>query len=191
MRKTHNTITILDKMSPCDKERFWAKVDVKSEEECWEWKDSPNHDGYGRISVGSGQNQHKLTAHRVAKTLAEGKEIEDGKLVLHACDNPPCCNPDHLFVADHQTNMDDMVNKGRSAKVFGHAKIDYDIADDIRKSELSGNKISEIYGIAKSTISSIRNNRTWKEENREKAYYPTELIEFQLEANDDSISLVI
>lgn len=186
-RKTHNTLTILDKMSPSDKERFWSKVDIKSEEECWEWKDSLSRDGYGNISIGSRENQHKLMAHRVAKTLSEGKEIEEGKLILHACDNPPCCNPSHLFIADHQANMDDMVNKGRSAKMYNTAKIDYDIADDIRKSELPGSKLANIYNLSESSISDIRNNKTWKEENRDKAIIPKETTILQMECDDNFI----
>ena len=47
-----NINTILDKMTPCDKERFWSKVDIKSEEECWEWKDSLHRDGYGYLRPG-------------------------------------------------------------------------------------------------------------------------------------------
>lgn len=191
MSKTHKTITILDKMTPSDKERFWSKVDIKSEEECWEWKGAPNADGYGHISIGGRENQHKLAAHRVAKTLATGKEIEEGKLILHACDNPPCCNPEHLFVADHQANMDDMVSKERSAMSYGNAKITWDTVDEIRNSFLTGKELSEKLNLSKATISDIRNNKTWKEENRSIAQLPMDVDVYQLEADDDCIRLIL
>ena len=172
MELSHITVTILDKMTPSDKERFWAKVDVGEETQCWEWKDAKNDDGYGEISVGGRNNQHKLRAHRVAKTLADGKEIPPGMILMHLCDNPPCCNPSHLAVATHEMNMQDMVNKNRSAIAFGNAKINWDIVDDIRSSNLKGVELSEKYNISKATISEIRNNKIWKEENRLKAILP-------------------
>jgi hypothetical protein len=51
-------------------------------------------------------------AHRVAWTLVNGK-IHDGLLVLHACDNPPCCRPSHLRLGTHRDNVLDAVAKGR------------------------------------------------------------------------------
>lgn len=191
MSKTHKTITILDKMTPSDKERFWSKVDIRSEEECWEWKDAHNADGYGHLSIGGREDQYKLAAHRVAKTLATGKEIDEGKLILHACDNPPCCNPEHLFVADHQTNMDDMVDKNRSAISFGYAKANWDIVDEIRNSFLTGKELSEKFNLSKGTVSDIRNNKTWKEENRSIAQLPKDVDVYQLEADDDCVRLIL
>jgi len=54
-----------------------------------------------------------LYVHRVAWELTSGP-IPDGMQVLHACDNPPCFNPEHLFLGTRSDNMVDMVSKGRA-----------------------------------------------------------------------------
>lgn len=77
---------------------------------CWEWQGYRNH-GYGRIwHCGK---YHEV--HRVALERAIGKEL--GSLQsLHHCDNPPCCNPEHLFPGTHDDNMADLTRKGRRPK---------------------------------------------------------------------------
>lgn len=54
-------------------------------------------------------------AHRVAWTLSNGA-IPDGLCACHRCDNPPCCNPAHLFLGTRADNNADKVAKGREAK---------------------------------------------------------------------------
>jgi hypothetical protein len=88
------------------KERFWPKV-IRGDS-CWEWQGAKDPSGYGRVKVGDGT---KL-AHRVAWELTSGP-VPDDLFVLHHCDNPSCCRPDHLFLGTNQDNMTDMVAKGR------------------------------------------------------------------------------
>jgi hypothetical protein len=91
-------------------EQFWAKVDVRGPEECWEWKRRRSHRGYGETRWG-GKTER---ANRRAWLLVNGP-IPIGVSVLHHCDNPPCCNPAHLFLGTHTDNMRDMAAKGRTA----------------------------------------------------------------------------
>ena len=76
---------------------------------CWNWVGATSHFGYGKIC-------HKgryLAAHRVAAHLWMGFDLKDSRCVLHRCDNPPCINPDHLFLGTKKDNTRDCVNKGR------------------------------------------------------------------------------
>ena len=111
----YNTIPILDKLDANDKERFWSNVDIQQGNRCWEWKGRVSERGYGLIMIegernpDGSRNKYDLKAHRVAKVLSEGVEIPPGMIVRHkACDNPPCCNPDHLEIGTHDDNMLDM-----------------------------------------------------------------------------------
>ncbi len=88
-------------------DRFWIKVVRSGDDECWGWSGTTNK-GYGRINVGG----NMVLAHRVAWELTSGL-IPPGMCVLHSCDNPPCVNPNHLFLGTHADNMRDMRAKGR------------------------------------------------------------------------------
>lgn len=89
--------------------RFWAKVDRShGPEACWPWMASIAGFGYGRFNCG---DKHIEAAHRVAWALAHGHPPKP--CGLHVCDNPPCCNPAHLFEGTRADNTHDMMMKGR------------------------------------------------------------------------------
>ena len=76
---------------------------------CMEWQGSTHYHGYGTCTFKG--NQYYV--HRLVWELFYGT-IPKGIHILHKCDNPPCINPKHLFSGTHQTNMIDMVSKGRN-----------------------------------------------------------------------------
>ena len=72
---------------------------------CWEWTGRKSKDGYG----GYGEKP----AHRLSYELFISK-IPKNFIICHKCDNPGCVNPKHLYAGTPQTNMNDMVYRGRS-----------------------------------------------------------------------------
>ncbi len=88
--------------------RFWPKVD-RSGPACWPWIGARNPGGYGNFGIG--YRTHR--ASRVAYELTFGP-IPAGMFVCHSCDNPPCCNPEHLFLGTNADNLRDMATKGRA-----------------------------------------------------------------------------
>lgn len=101
-------------------ERFWSKVGCGVSTACWDWNASKRGKGYGSLRVGSRRDgtSRSESAHRLAWTFTHGP-IPDGLCVLHRCDNPPCCNPDHLFLGTVRENNQDRNQKGRTARLTG------------------------------------------------------------------------
>jgi len=96
--------------------RFWSKVDKKTDNECWNWKGRCKH-GYGLFKVCVDRKDKGFIASRVALYLS-GVDVKD-LFVLHSCDNPPCCNPNHLRTGTAKDNTNDMIERGR---LFGRKK---------------------------------------------------------------------
>jgi hypothetical protein len=98
---------------------FWDNVDMTGgPDACWPWRKSTRY-GYGQAWIdldGRGKRNH--VASRAAWILTHGQP-PDGLCVLHRCDNPPCCNPAHMFLGTRPENSADMVAKGRQCKHSG------------------------------------------------------------------------
>jgi hypothetical protein len=97
---------------------FAKKVERRGPDECWPWTGATNSKGYGRFRIGD----NLFLPHRVAYTIANGAftnlRRHHGSVVMHECDNPRCCNPKHLVLADQHANVLDMMAKGRGYACF-------------------------------------------------------------------------
>mgnify|MGYP001598312210 CR=1 FL=1 len=136
------------------RERFFRHVDKT--ERCWLWNGYTNAYGYGTFGI-----SHRSTlAHRVSWNLHKG-EIPSGICVLHFCDNPPCVNPDHLFLGTHKDNMHDATVKGR----IGAMKVTaWDVANmrQERKLGVRYAVLADRYGLTQGGIRAAVLGITWK-----------------------------
>ena len=97
---------------------------------CWEYTHGRSDYGYGIISF----NRGTYRAHRVAAWIWLGAGLHNKEVhVLHRCDNPPCFNPNHLFLGSHKDNMRDLAMKGRAIRhicKYGHLLTEQNIRVD-------------------------------------------------------------
>lgn len=95
-------------------ERLQSRLDRSGgPSRCWPWLGASSK-GYGQIAVGGRFHRRRIYAHHLALVLSLGRPLDAGKIACHHCDNPPCCNPAHLYEGTAQTNADDMVARGRT-----------------------------------------------------------------------------
>ncbi len=139
-------------------ERLLSMIIVK-EDGCWEYTRGKINTGYGQFAM----DKIKILAHRASYELHNGA-FDYSLEVCHSCNNPPCINPDHLYLDTHKGNMEYMASKGRSKRGEAHhmSKLTEMDVLEIRKSTLTGRKLSKIYKVSEGVISSIRNRKSWK-----------------------------
>lgn len=153
---------------PMSREEFLKCVD-EVEGGCWVWNKSRDlRGGYGQKRIG----KTIYKAHRLA-WIVFNQEHPASNFVCHRCDNPPCCNPDHLFLSDARGNINDAWSKGRlplpknAPKGESHhsAKLTdlqvQQIKDRIREGE-SLKSIGQFYGVTRQRIWKIKKEESWK-----------------------------
>lgn len=94
---------------------IWSTIRTGTMSECWEWAGSRVSTNYGQVKY----NGRPWRAHRLIWTFVFG-EIPAGMHICHHCDNPPCCNPFHLFLGTPGDNVRDAMRKGRLVKGETH-----------------------------------------------------------------------
>jgi hypothetical protein len=161
-------------------EDFWPIVERLGPDDCWEWKGSRHRQGYGIFPFGG---KYKL-AHILAYEFFYGPAPKDKPCICHRCDNPPCCNPSHLFAGSVLDNARDMIEKGRQGHASGPLHGSKTHPEAVRRGEHintakltesdvlsiraryrdgeSARKLCAEFGISKTSIFQILRRKTWK-----------------------------
>lgn len=169
--------------------RFWNRVNKDGPVRphmttpCWLWTRALSH-GYGVLRWGD----RNRPAHWVAYTLSVGV-VADGLDVMHECDNPACCRPDHLRVGTRAQNMRDASARGRlrvgddhharkhperlarvgpRGEANRHAKLTENSVTEIRSSRSAGESAASLarrYNVSVSSIYNVVRGTTWKATN--------------------------
>lgn len=90
--------------------KLQSLAEAHGEDECWPWRWARTLPGYGNIRLTA--LSRNIGAHVAAYVWVHG-ERPDGTVIMHTCDNPPCCNPKHLFAVTQAENLQDAVRKKR------------------------------------------------------------------------------
>lgn len=155
-------------LTEAQKKLFWDKVDVREEDDCWNWLHAKSSKGYGQIKI----HYVQYVATRVCYFMHH-EAFDDRLLICHHCDNPSCVNPKHLWLGDAKQNAEDRDSKGRY--VIG----DLPVGEDHFSAKLTDEKVLQIrclyeiggyshrelgnmFGVAKETVSALLQGRTWK-----------------------------
>lgn len=139
-----------------------SNIEIDTDTGCWNWQKSlVQNKGYGRPTF----KKKQYHVHRLSYELFKG-EIKDGLFVCHKCNNPQCCNPDHLYLGTHYDNMQDRKKSGGYDN-NPKEKLNPAICKGIRELNKLGKsvtEISEITGFGKSTINRVLRNERYPDE---------------------------
>lgn len=156
--------------------RFWSFVCKAGDDECWPWLGFKTEKGYGMFS-GLAKELKTQRTNRIAWMLSNVVRATNGLMVCHSCDNPPCCNPAHLFLGTHTDNMQDALKKGRlsclrpggvpepkSGAEHSCARLSPSQVEEIRSLHgvESATATARRFGISRGNVWMIQTNKTWK-----------------------------
>lgn len=152
------------------RDRLIKKILLEPYTGCWVFVGCRLPSGYGRIKA-DGERKEVL-AHRASWQVHKGA-IPDGMCVLHRCDNPPCINPDHLFLGTFADNYLDMVSKGRArcaseqpktrgSKHWKAKLTETQVREIIARKSESRKSLASEFGTSARYISSIVCGHKWK-----------------------------
>lgn len=155
---------MIQDITPKQKAKFFTYL-KEMPNGCVEWQGTRGHKGHGRYRVGASSNSQSV-ASRVAFFLAYGWLP---LVVRHSCDNPPCCNPDHLLAGDYADNTKDMMERkrGNPGKKIGSTNHNSVLTEEfVREIRMmlpnhTNRAIAERFGVTPANVSLIRCGKAW------------------------------
>lgn len=142
-------------LTSSDIPRFWEKVAIRSPLDCWEWQAATlQSGGYGAFRL-NGQTKR---AHRVAYFLAKGN-LDPTLELLHKCNNPRCCNPNHLVQDTHAANLSQAGAEGKMTRHSGansKKQFTQEQLHDILTARTSARALARKYSVDHKTIRAIQ-----------------------------------
>lgn len=126
---------------------------------CWIWNLSKDKDGYGYMTVYQAHRKNQR-AHRISWMVFWGKEIPVNKVIKHKCDDPRCCNPEHLVLSDNADNMRDRFKTGQYRK--GTLTEDQVLElYKLRDSGWTNKQLQKHFGLKESAVRNIYLGKSW------------------------------
>lgn len=149
-------------MRPNTPTDFWARVQIGEPDACWPWLGHKIRRGYGQLSVAG----RLWLAHRYAYSISNNRE-PGLLLVCHTCDNPPCCNPTHLFLGTVADNTRDAQAKGRLAKGerIGVSRLTASAVREIRARFVAGESkaaLARAFSVTPRSVHLVVIEETWR-----------------------------
>jgi hypothetical protein len=150
---------------------------IDPETGCHNWKGSCSPKGYAQLvlyvrNTKIGHNSYRsinelYRVNRIAYAIAHPSENIDHRVIRHTCDNPKCCNPDHLLSGTQSENILDKIKRGRQASGsnIASSKLTEDKVKELRKDRVAGmtyKKLAIKYGVTYNAVYSVINGLTWK-----------------------------
>lgn len=145
-------VSPIPKMTERQKTRFLGRLDKTID--CWLWTSGCNYKGYGEVSL----NHKQYLSHRISYATHYG--IDPGNFIVdHKCNNPSCCNPNHLQLMTPKENVHKMMSQGRHNVGRGNTIVSiehhHQIVDDVISRRKTLTQIGEDYGVGRVCISRI------------------------------------
>ena len=172
---------------PTEEQRFWSKVDIKGEDECWLWLGSKDSDGYGYFTrethSATEQKGKTIHAHRYSLMLKlQDFNLPTGVFTCHTCDDKYasddktyrlCVNPKHLEKGNAMVNSGRMkeLNRQATGEKNGNSKLTNQQAKEILEAFEKAKQDNKLYGfniamgkkysVDKQVIYRLTSKQTW------------------------------
>lgn len=149
------------------RDRLYDAIDRSGgPDSCWIWTRGKSS-GYGVVGTENSPKGSTLV-HRLIAAEVYGPLSEDD-VVMHSCDNPPCCNPKHLIVATQAANIEDCERKGRGNHPRGSSVLTSKLTEEevtrmrvMRQGGLSIRDLSDLFRVGTTAVAYALTGKTWK-----------------------------